>query len=100
MKMGIERVLRENFPDLKEVLSVSESNDEPQLTTESVETALSKISPAIKALKGVLEIAEVNGSTGVVRIKFKGPAKLKQGVELVIKDVALVTEVIIEDMIE
>ena len=95
--MGIERVLRENFPDLREVLSVSEE-ETPGLTKETVEKALSKISAAIKALKGSVEVAEVDPSKGSVKVLFKGPAKLKQGVELVIRDVPLVKEVVLEDV--
>lgn len=100
MKMGIERVLRENFPLLKEVLSVADAPDTPQLSKEAVEAALAKITPAIKALKGSVAVAEVDAASGSVRIQFKGPAKLKQGVELVIKDVPLVQQVIIEDVVE
>jgi Fe-S cluster biogenesis protein NfuA len=94
MKMGIERVLRENFPFLKEVRSVTEDAAKP-LSRESVEAAIAKISPAIKALKGSVEVLEVNQETGAVVIKFSGPSKLEQGVELVIKDVPLVTKVTI-----
>lgn len=98
MKMGIERVLRENFPLLKEVLSITESPPE-LLTLESIQTALVKISPAIKALKGTVEITNVDGANGVVTVSFKGPSKLKQGVELVIKDIPLVKEVVVVDLV-
>jgi Fe-S cluster biogenesis protein NfuA len=100
MKMGIERVLKENFPDLKEVLSVTEAAEVSSLSKEAVDSALVKISAAIKALKGSIEVASVDASAGRVTIRFKGPAKLKQGVELVIKDVPQVKEVVIEDMLE
>lgn len=97
MKMGIERVLRENFPDLKEVLAVSDAPEAPVLSREAVEKALAKISAAIKALKGSAEVKEVDAAAGRVTVLFRGPAKLKQGVELVIRDVPLVKEVVLED---
>ena len=95
MKMGIERVLKENFPHLKEVLSVAEEEKPSLLSRDAIEAALAKIGPAIRALKGRVEIAAVEGATGEVRVNFSGPAKLRQGVELVIRDIPLVKEVVI-----
>ena len=94
MKMGIERVLRENFPSLNEVISVTSAVPAgEQLTLEAVQDALKPILPAVKAMGGAVEVVAVDGTVGVVRVKYQGPSKLKQGVELVLKDLKLVTAV-------
>ena len=96
MKMGIERVLKENFPNLTEVINLSQSLEPvkpTELTKESVESALQQILSAINGLGGKVFIESVDAITGSVVIKYQGPPKLKQGVELVIKDVKYVKSV-------
>jgi len=96
MKMGIERVLKENFPNLTEVINLSQSLEPvkpTELTKESVESALQQILSAINGLGGKVFIESVDAIAGSVVIKYQGPPKLKQGVELVIKDVKYVKSV-------
>jgi Fe-S cluster biogenesis protein NfuA len=53
MKMGIERVLRENFPDLNEVLQVEDDDDKPtELTYQAVEDEVIRLKTAIVAMGG------------------------------------------------
>lgn len=97
MKMGIERVLKENFSNLGPVISV-----DPQsmnlLTVEMVQESLSKIMPAIKGMGGLVEVRSTDTATGTVLLSYKGPAKLRQGIELVLKDIALIKNVIVENI--
>ena len=98
MKMGIERVLKENFPNLGPVLQVNPAAEAAGLTKDAVEKALEKVLPAIKAMGGTVEVGNVNSATGVVVLLYKGPPRLKVGIKLVMKDLALVTSVSIEDL--
>ena len=100
MKMGIERVLKENFPNLGPVLQVNPAAVAAGLTVEAVEKALEKVLPAIKAMGGFVEVGKVDSMSGEVMLKYKGPARLKVGIQLVMKDLSLVTKVIIEDLID
>lgn len=95
MSMGIERVLKENFPDLNEVIEVEDPNAEPaatELTWNAVEEEVNRIKPAIIAMGGAVEIKSVE-PTGQVELEFRGGEKLKQGLELAVKDVEFVTDV-------
>ena len=95
MSMGIERVLKENFPDLNQVIEVEDPNAEPEpteLTWNAVEEEVNRIKPAIIAMGGAVEVVKVE-PTGEVELEFRGGEKLKQGLELAVKDVAFVTEV-------
>ena len=103
MKMGIERILKENFADLGPVVAVdpegalgsSSANPEsaPLLTVEAVSSALEKILPAIRGMGGSVMVESVDSSLGHVVLMFKGNDKLKKGVELVVKDVKYVKSV-------
>jgi len=95
MSMGIEKVLRENFADLNEVIEVEDPNAEPEpteLTYNAVAEEVNRIKPAIIAMGGSVEILKVE-PTGEVELEFSGGEKLKQGLELAVKDVPFVTEV-------
>lgn len=95
MSMGIERVLKENFPDLNEVIEVEDPNAEPEpteLTWKAVEEEVNRIKPAIIAMGGAVELLKVE-PTGEVELEFRGGEKLKQGLELAVKDVSFVTQV-------
>jgi Fe-S cluster biogenesis protein NfuA len=93
MKMGIERVLRERFVALGAIEAVEPASLTPVLTVEAVAQAVEKILPAIQAMGGQLRITGVDSSTGSVEVRFSGPARLKKGVELVLRDNALVQQV-------
>jgi Fe-S cluster biogenesis protein NfuA len=56
MKMGIERVLRENFPDLKEVLQVEDDPESKptELTYQAVEDEVNRLKTAIIAMGGLV----------------------------------------------
>jgi Fe-S cluster biogenesis protein NfuA len=97
MKMGIERVLKENFPNLGPVVQVVPVVG---LSVSEVEKSLEKVLPAIKSMGGSVSIGSVDSETGEVTLRFKGPARLKVGIQLVVKDVALVKKVTIVDMID
>eukprot|EP00568_Trieres_chinensis_P012269 CAMPEP_0183304692 /NCGR_PEP_ID=MMETSP0160_2-20130417/9697_1 /TAXON_ID=2839 ORGANISM="Odontella Sinensis, Strain Grunow 1884" /NCGR_SAMPLE_ID=MMETSP0160_2 /ASSEMBLY_ACC=CAM_ASM_000250 /LENGTH=413 /DNA_ID=CAMNT_0025467789 /DNA_START=36 /DNA_END=1277 /DNA_ORIENTATION=- len=96
MQMGIERVLKENFPDLGEVIQVEDpeaaEGTPTELTLEAVEAELRRISPAIIAMGGVVEIVSVD-PIGVVELRYRGSNKLQQGLELAIRDVPFVKHV-------
>mmetsp|Transcript_18801 Transcript_18801/g.24659 ORF Transcript_18801/g.24659 Transcript_18801/m.24659 type:complete len:345 (+) Transcript_18801:1-1035(+) len=96
MQMGIERVLKENFPDLGEVIQVEDpataAAQPTELEWQAVEDELSRIRPAITAMGGVIQIVSVD-PIGVVELKFQGPNKLRQGIELAVKDVPFVKHI-------
>eukprot|EP01037_Dinobryon_pediforme_P018971 gene18971-19313_t len=62
MKMGIERVLKENFRALGEIIAVNgvavTSDSIPLLTEAEVNEVLSKVLPAVKAMKGSVIVKE------------------------------------------
>ena len=95
MKMGIERVLKENFANLGPVISVDPAliGVGVGLTTVAVEQAIEKVVPAIKGMGGTVELVSVDSMSGAVKLKFSGPPRLKVGIELVVKDVELVKSV-------
>lgn len=97
--MGIERVLKENFPNLGSVEAVNPMGIEgaSSLTLEKVEAALSSVLPAVRKMGGDVQVLDVQASSGQVNLAFTGPARLRQGVELVVKDVPDVQSVVFED---
>ena len=93
MQMGIERVLKEKFADLGEVIQVLDEEEAPtELTMEAVQTEVNRISPAIIAMGGVIRIVSVD-PIGVVEINFRGANKVRQGLELALLDVPFVKHV-------
>jgi Fe-S cluster biogenesis protein NfuA len=93
MKMGIERILKENFKNLGSIIAV-DPQEASQLTIEKLYQSIEKLLPAVKALGGSVEIVNVEQSTGEVRILFQGPERLKKGLDLVLKDNSLVKSVV------
>lgn len=94
MSMGIEKVLKENFGEIT-VIEVPDPNADPEpteLTWNAVEEEVNRIKPAIIAMGGAVEVVKVE-PTGQVELEFRGGEKLKQGLELAVKDVPFVTEV-------
>lgn len=93
MKMGIERVLRENWPTLGEVVDVGGGEPlEPELSIESAHEALEPILPAIAGLGGSVRI--VSAAERTVTIEYNGPEKVKMGIELALKDSPLIDTVV------
>lgn len=94
MQMGVERVLREKFPDLKEILQVEADplSKPTELTWKAVEDEVNRLKPAIIAMGGVCEIVKVE-PLGYVELKFRGANKVQQGLELAILDVPFVKSV-------
>ena len=98
MKMGIERVLKEKFgDDLGEVIQVDpdegDGEDTPsELTIESVQSEVNRISTAIVAMGGVVRVVDVD-PIGEVTIDFRGPNRVKKGLELALLDVEFVKHV-------
>jgi len=96
MKMGIERVLKENFGDLGEVTAVDPSDATAGdtvsvLTPDLVMESLEQLMPAILGLGGAIEVDTVSG--GCVTLRYRGPAKVKLGIELALKDNEAIDEV-------
>ena len=102
MKMGIERVLRESWPNLGAVMQTDPEDAEggegggggAVLTTRTVEDALEPIMPAIYGLGGKIAVLSAEG--GCVRLQYTGPEKTKLGIELSLKDNPLVEMVVWE----
>lgn len=102
MKMGIERTLRQAFPQIKEVLAVDPTitgtahtnlDQSSVLTIERVKQLLENLIPAIKGLGGNVEVIGANNVEGIVSIRFSGPQRLKTGVEGVLLDDPLINTV-------
>jgi len=81
MRMGIERVLKENFPNLGQVIQVDspeiEASKPKELTIDAVRAELNRIGPAITAMGAVVEIVSVD-PIGVVELRFRGSNKVQQ----------------------
>jgi Fe-S cluster biogenesis protein NfuA len=98
MKMGIERVLREKFSNLGQVLAVEPDDDDEvgdtgagELTIERANASLEQIMPAILGLGGKIEV--VSAVAGTVTLRYEGPDKIKFGVELALRDNPLIQNV-------
>jgi len=98
MKMGIEKVLKEHFTNLKSIIAVNpEVALSPTLNLlRIVNDSLQKILPAVEAMGGLLKVEDVIAESGTVYIKLTGPDKLKLGVERVLKDNKVVRNVIFQ----
>ena len=94
MQMGIERVLKENFADLGEVLQVEEEGEgkPKELTYQTVENEVNRIKPAIIAMGGLVNILEVD-AIGTIKLRFRGANKIKQGLEMALLDIDFVKHV-------
>ena len=98
MKMGVERILRENFPYLKKVEAIPPKPIE-LLSIELIETSLEVVKSRINAMGGSFTVESVNQHTNEVIIGFKGPNKLKQGIELILKDMKMIKNIKFNDIL-
>jgi Fe-S cluster biogenesis protein NfuA len=94
MKMGIERVLKEQVwdPPLKQVLQIEPEVDEESLDA-IVEQEMNRLRPAMSAMGAVMELRSVDESTGVIKVLFRGSTKVQQGLELALLDAPKVNKV-------
>ena len=97
MKMGIERVLKEKFGakvnDVIQVDPEEAGEGKPtELTIEVVQAEVKRLSQAIIAMGGVVNVLSVD-PIGVVEIEFRGPNKVKKGLELALLDIEFVKHV-------
>lgn len=99
MKFGIERRLQEAFNhSLSSIVAVN-ANDPSipsALTVTSVEDELAKLLPAIEQLGGTIKVAHVDTANGTVYINYQGPDKLKNSIDMILKDIDSVEEVIFQ----
>ena len=102
MKMGIERVLKEQWADLAEVIAVTPAEGEEggaaPLSLDVVDEALGPIMPAITGLGASVEVLSASG--GVVRLQYTGPPKIKYGIELALLDTPQIEKVEFETAAE
>ena len=92
MKMGIERVLRERWPDLGSVSRDTDPENQ-KFDVETVENLLAPIAGAVTKLGATLTVKSAGDEPGLVEILYKGPENVRYGVELSLLDSPLVTEV-------
>ena len=92
MKMGIERVLRERWPDLGSVSRDTDPENQ-KFDVETVENLLAPIAGAVTKLGATLTVKSAGAEPGLVEILYKGPENVRYGVELSLLDSPLVTEV-------
>ncbi|XP_031497083.1 nifU-like protein 1, chloroplastic [Nymphaea colorata] len=84
MKMGIERVLKENFGDqIKDIVQVFEEQS-VRTTVDSVNAHLDILRPAIKNYGGSVEVISVDG--GDCTVKYVGPDSIGSGIKAAIKE--------------
>jgi Fe-S cluster biogenesis protein NfuA len=98
MKFGVERVLRQHFPQLKRVISVvpveeslvvDNSGDyrchpTNSLTKETINRSLENLMPAIEQLGSHIDIVAINAMFGMVTLRYEGPMRLKKAVEQIL----------------
>ncbi|KAJ8904154.1 hypothetical protein NDN08_000681 [Rhodosorus marinus] len=86
MKLGIEKVLQENFVDFKSVSAVSDVADAlgSELTVELCDHVLEQVRPAIVGLGGVVKVLKAEDET--IELQYTGPEKLAYGIELMLRD--------------
>ena len=92
MKMGIERVLRERWPDLGNVSR--DTDPENQIfDVATVEKLIAPIAGAVTKLGATLTVKSAGAEPGLVEIYYVGPENVRYGVELSLLDSPLITEV-------
>lgn len=92
MKNGIERTLRQAWPDLGEVSRVEDMTR--QLTAEIADGLLDPIRSAMSKLGATATVLNANLlGPGVVELEYQGPETVRYGIELSLLDSPLVNEV-------
>ncbi|KAJ1452815.1 NifU-like domain-containing protein [Pelagophyceae sp. CCMP2097] len=91
MKQGIEKVLNERWPGIL----VQRAEDIPEdLTKESVAKMMAPIANAVKKLGATAAVKSAGTvGPGIVEIEFDGPANVRFGIDMTLKDNKLITEV-------
>ncbi|GAB0489291.1 hypothetical protein MMPV_000508 [Pyropia vietnamensis] len=84
MKMGVERVLRETWPNLGDVTAVSEAAG-AAFGVAAVEAALDNVRGALRGLGGSVSCLSATAD-GQVVLLYAGPPKLAYGIELMLRD--------------
>ena len=92
IKVGIERVLKEKFSGLGEVLQVEGGEVIQELSAKIVGAELGRMRQAITATGGVMKLVKVT-ELGVVKLEFRGSTKIRFGVELAVRDIPMVKHV-------
>eukprot|EP00934_Nitzschia_sp_Nitz4_P006036 Nitzschia sp. Nitz4//scaffold20_size174350//94011//95219//NITZ4_002107-RA/size174350-processed-gene-0.314-mRNA-1//-1//CDS//3329541824//6026//frame0 len=92
MQLGVNRVLRDSFETLGQIVQVDDKESE-LVPFDKVAAELIRISPAITAMGGKMEIVSVDGNSGVVELKYEGPNSVRESLQLAIEDIDFVTEV-------
>ncbi|CAM9159587.1 unnamed protein product [Ascophyllum nodosum] len=93
MKMGIERVLKENFPDMGGVEQVNEAGGDTmdEVTVAVVEAILEPLRPAMIAMRAKVQVLSASG--GDVKLSYSGHRKVAYGVEMALLDNPLIRSV-------
>ena len=95
MRNGIEVRLRERFEGLGEVVNMTGDDMNKKLTLEDVELKLAEIEGAVKSLGGTVPtVVTVDDEYGIVKLSFRGPNKVKIGVEMAVGDMKGVNKVV------
>ncbi|GJQ09969.1 hypothetical protein GpartN1_g1760.t1 [Galdieria partita] len=85
MKLGIERILRQRFPNIGEIIAHSEVASVTTIPLkERCESLLEEIRPAIVGLGGSISVTRVENNQ--VFLLYQGPDKIKYGIELALKE--------------
>ncbi|CAN0125126.1 unnamed protein product [Ectocarpus fasciculatus] len=93
MKMGIERVLNENFLDMGGVEQVDEAsgNAMAEATTAVVEAILEPLRPAMVAMRAKVEVLSV--LDGHVKLTYSGHRKVAYGIQMALMDNPLIQSI-------
>lgn len=93
MKMGIERVLNENFLNMGGVEQVDEAsgNAMAEVTVAVVEAILEPLRPAMIAMRAQVEV--LSALDGDVKLSYTGHRKVAYGIEMALMDNPLIRSV-------
>jgi Fe-S cluster biogenesis protein NfuA len=93
MQMGVERVLKEHFDNIRVEQVASDPVAAPtELMFQAVDDEVGRLRSAIMAMGGSVRIVKVDPA-GEVEIEFQGASKVKQGLELALLDLPMLNKV-------